>query len=163
MSADVGWAPFSSAPDARSAIDVLAVSCYDPGVIVSLHVASGAAAGAAMRSRTLAVLCGPVLHLAGDRVPHRDIPNRRFEVASGLLCVTLLAIRRGSLHPVTAGALSAAAPDLEHLFPLLRPGGSKLFHGKRGWHRSGRLPVAAQLLLAGAIVGALAAPTRSPS
>ena len=74
-------------------------------MVVSLHVASGAAAGAAMRSRTLAVLCGPVLHLAGDRVPHRDIPNRRFEVASGLLCVTLLAIRRGSLHPVTVGAL----------------------------------------------------------
>ncbi len=38
--------------------------------------------------------------------------------------------------------------------------GSKLFHGKRGWHRSGRLPVAAQLLLAGAIVGGIAAPTR---
>jgi len=144
-------------------IDVLAVSCYDLGVIVSLHVASGAAAAAAMRSRTLAVLCGPALHLAGDRVPHRDIPNRRFEVASGLLCVTLLALRRGFLNPVTVGALSAAAPDLEHLFPVLRPGGSKLFHGSRGWHRSGRLPVAAQLLLAGAIVGALAAPTRSPS
>jgi hypothetical protein len=126
-------------------------------------MASGAAAAAAMRSRTLAVLCGPVLHLAGDRVPHRDIANRRFEVASGLLCVTLLAMRRGSLHPVTVGALSAAAPDLEHLFLVFRPGGSKLFHGGRGWHRSGRLPVSAQLLLAGAIVGALAAPTRSPS
>ena len=163
MSALVGWAPFSSAPDASSAIDVLPVSCYDPGVIVSLHVASGAAAGAAMRSRTLAVLCGPVLHLAGDRVPHRDIPNRSFEVTSGLLCVMLLAMRRGSLHPVTVGALSAAAPDLEHLFPLLRPGGSKLFHGKRGWHRSGLLPASAQLLLAGAIVGALAAPTPSSS
>jgi len=124
--------------------------------------------GLRSRRRKQRVHLGSVLDELSDaqlaRLVFRIETSRRsFEVASGLLCVTLLAIRRGSLHPVTAGALSAAAPDLEHLFPLLRPGGSKLFHGKRGWHRSGRLPVAAQLLLAGAIVGALAAPTRSPS
>jgi len=131
--------------------------CYDPGVIVALHVATGAAAGAATRSRALAVLLGPALHLAGDRVPHRDIPNRRFEIASGILAISLLAVARGPTDPATLGAIAASAPDLEHLFPALRPGGSKLFHGRRGWHRSGRFSAPAQLLIAGAIIGSLAA------
>jgi len=47
---------------------------------------------------------------------------------------------------------------LEHVLPWLRPGGSELFHGRRGWHRSGRFPADLQLLLAGAILGALVAP-----
>jgi hypothetical protein len=41
---------------------------------------------------------------------------------------------------------------------FLRPGGRKLFHGRRGWHRSERFPTDLQLLLAGAILGALVAP-----
>jgi hypothetical protein len=53
-------------------------------VIVSLHVATGAAMGAVVRSRPLALLAGPALHVAGDRVPHEDIPDRRFEIGSGL-------------------------------------------------------------------------------
>jgi len=52
----------------------------------------------------------------------------------------------------------SSAPDLEHILPFLRPGGRKLFH--RGWHRSGRFSADLQLLLAGAILGALAAPRR---
>jgi len=39
--------------------------------------------------------------------------------------------------------------NAEHFLPFLRPGGSKLFHGRRGWHRSGRFPADLQLLLAG--------------
>jgi hypothetical protein len=42
----------------------------------------------------------------------------------------------------------------------LRPHGRKLFHGRRGWHRSGRFRADLQLLLAGAILGALVAPRR---
>jgi len=42
----------------------------------------------------------------------------------------------------------------------LRPGGSKLFHGRRGWHRSGRFPADLQLVLAGVILAALVAPRR---
>jgi hypothetical protein len=122
-------------------------------VIVSLHVASGAAAGALARSRRRAVLIGPLLHVAGDRVPHEDIASRRFEIASGVAGVLLLAARRGPFDPATLGALAASAPDLEHVFPSLRPGGRKLFHGRHGWHRSGRFPATAQLLLAGAILG----------
>jgi hypothetical protein len=126
-------------------------------VIVSLHVASGAAAGAASGSRLTAILLGPILHLAGDRLPHQDIGSRRFEISSGLACLALLAGRRGLLDPATLGAAASSAPDLEHVVPLMRPHGRKLFHGRRGWHRSGRFPTEIQLLLAGAIVGALIA------
>jgi len=88
-------------------------------------------------------------------VPHRDIASRRFEIGSGLFCLTLLAVKRGPLDPATIGAAASASPDLEHVFPLLRPNGQKLFHGRLGWHRSGGLSTGVQLLLAGAIVGAL--------
>jgi hypothetical protein len=126
-------------------------------VIVSLHVATGAAAGAATGSRLAAVLLGPILHLAGDRLPHQDTGSRRFEIGSGLAALVLLAARRGPVDPATLGAAASSAPDLEHVLPFLRPGGSKLFHGRRGWHRSGRFPADLQLLLAGAILGALVA------
>jgi hypothetical protein len=131
-------------------------------VIVSLHVATGAVAGAATGSRRAALVLGPLLHLAGDRVPHRDIPSRRFEVGSGIVCVCLLAARRGIFDPATLGALSTSSPDVEHILRLPRPGGSKLFHGRRGWHRTGGLPAWVQLLFAGAILGALLAPRRRP-
>jgi hypothetical protein len=129
-------------------------------VIVSLHVATGAAIGAVAGSRRRAALLGVPAHLLGDRLPHQDIASRRFEIWSGILCLALLAARRGPFDPVTVGAASAAAPDLEHVFPSLRVGGEKLFHGRLGWHRSGALSARAQLLLAGAIIGSLLGPRR---
>jgi hypothetical protein len=126
-------------------------------VIVALHVATGAAAGAASGSRLAALLLGPVLHLVGDRLPHQDIRSRGFEIGSGLAGLLLLAARRGPLDPSTLGAAASSAPDLEHVLPFLGPGGRKLFHG-RGWHRSGRFPADLQLLQAVAILGALTAP-----
>ena len=130
-------------------------------MIVALHVATGAAAGAASGSRLGALLPGPVLHIAGDRVPHRDFRSRRFEIASGLAGLLLLTLRRGPLDPATLGAAASSAPDLEHVFPLLRPGGRKLFHD-HGWHRSGPFPARLQLLLAAAILAALSAPRVRP-
>ena len=127
-------------------------------MIVSLHVATGALVGAVAGTPGRALLLGPPTHLLGDRIPHQDIASRRFEIGSGVMCVGLLAARRGPFDPATIGALAASAPDLEHVFPALRPGGRKLFHGRRGWHRSGRFPADLQLLLAGAILGALVAP-----
>ena len=129
-------------------------------MIVALHVATGAAAGAASRSRLAALLLGPILHLAGDRLPHQDFRSRHFEIASGVAGVLLLAGRRGPLDPATLGAAASSAPDLEHVFPSLRPGGRKLFHDRLGWHRAGRFSAYLQLLVAVGILGALLAPRR---
>jgi hypothetical protein len=122
-------------------------------VIVSLHVATGAATGSLARSRTVALLLGPLLHVAGDRVPHDDIHDVRFEVGSGLAALALLAVRRGVLDPAVLCGATAAAPDLEHVVPWLRPGGRKLFH-REGNIDSG-ISTGLQLLGAGAIVGLL--------
>jgi hypothetical protein len=126
-------------------------------VIVSLHVATGAVGGAVVRSRLGSLPLGMLLHLAGDRMPHGDIADRRFEVGSGIAAVLLLAAVRGPLDPAVTGALAASAPDLEHLFRLPRPGGRKLFpsHRLHGWHRSGGLPAPIQLLTAGFLIGLL--------
>jgi hypothetical protein len=131
-------------------------------VIVSLHVASGAAVGAAAQSRRAAVLLGLAMHLAGDRMPHEDIRNRRFELWSGVAALGTLALRRGPLDPVTIGAAAGSAPDLEHVLRLPRPGGRKLFpsHRLHGWHRAGGVPDWAQLLAAGVLLGLLLAPRR---
>ena len=128
-------------------------------MIVSLHVATGAAMGAAVRSRALALLLGPPLHVAGDRVPHEDIPDRTFEVGSGLVAVGLLAAARGPLDPAVLGGAAASMPDLEHLVPRLRPRGQMLFHRGRGRHGVG-LPVETQLVLAGMLLGLLLARRR---
>ncbi len=120
--------------------------------------------GAAVRSRTAALLLGVPLHLAGDSVPHRDIQDRRFEIGSGVFVIALIAARRGLSDSATVGALAACLPDVEHVVRLPRPGGSKLFHGRRGWHRSGGLSARSQLLLAGVMVAGLLirrAPARS--
>jgi hypothetical protein len=125
-------------------------------VIVSLHVATGAALGAVVRSRPLALVLGPPLHVAGDRVPHEDIPDRSFEIGSGLFVLGLLAARRGALDPAVLGGAAASMPDLEHLVPWLRVHGEKIFHRGGGRHGFG-VSVEAQLLLAGALVGFLLA------
>jgi hypothetical protein len=123
-------------------------------MIVSLHVATGGAAGALLRSRALALALGPALHLAGDRVPHEDIPDRSFEIGSGLVALGLLAARRGPFDPAVLGGAAASVPDLEHIVPWLRLRGEKLFHRGVGRHGAG-ISAEAQLLLAGAIVGLL--------
>jgi hypothetical protein len=128
-------------------------------VIVSLHVATGGAMGALVRSRSLALLLGPPLHLAGDRVPHEDIPDRSFEIGSGLVALGLLAARRGLFDPAVLGGAAAAMPDLEHVLPWLRPRGRPLLHGGRGRHGVG-ISAEAQLLAAGALVGLLLARRR---
>lgn len=120
-------------------------------MIVSLHVATGAAAGSLTGSRSAALLLGPLVHVAGDRVPHDDIGHLGFEVGSGLAALALLAARRGALDPAVLGGAAAAAPDLEHVFPWVRPFGKKLFH-REGNVDSG-ISTSIQLLAAGAIVG----------
>jgi hypothetical protein len=128
---------------------------YDSPVIVAMHAASGATVGDVVRSRTSAILLGVPLHLAGDWVPHRELRNERFDIGTGLLLIALLAWRRGPTSATTIGALAACAPDLEHRVRLPRPGGKKLFHDGRGWHRSGRFSTEMQLALAALLVARL--------
>jgi hypothetical protein len=124
-------------------------------MIVSLHVASGAALGAAAPSRRAAVALGLLSHALADRIPHQDIPSRRFELRSGVALLLLVAVRRGALDGATIGAAAASAPDVEHVLRLPRPGGRKLFpsHRFHGWHRPGGVPSWLQLLLAGLLAG----------
>ena len=133
-------------------------------LIVSLHVATGAVGGALAGSRRRSVPLGLVLHLAGDRMPHHDIGDRRFEIGSGIAAVLLLALVRGPFDPAVTGALAASCPDVEHVFWLPRPGGRKLFpsHRFHGWHRSGGVPAWAQLVVAGCLLGTLLRPRREP-
>ncbi len=100
---------------------------------------------------------GLLLHLAGDRVPHEDIDDRRFEIGSGVAGVLLLAAVRGPFDPAVSGALAASSPDIEHVLRLPRPRGRKLFpsHRLHGWHRSGGIAAPAQLVLAGFLIGLL--------
>src|SRR4029077_7108548 len=128
-------------------------------MIVSLHVAIGGAAGALLRSRPLSPLLGPPLHVAGDRVPHEDIPDRSFEIGIGLVALALLAARRGPFDAAVLGGAAAAAPDLEHVVTWLRPRGEKVFHRAVGRHGAG-VTAEAQLLVAGATVGWLLARRR---
>ncbi len=90
-------------------------------------------------------------------MPHEDIPDRDFEIRSGVAAILLLAAVRGPLDPAVTGALAASAPDLEHVLRFPRPGGRKLFpsHRLRGWHRSGGVPATVQLVLAGFLLGIL--------
>ena len=128
-------------------------------MIVSLHVATGAAGGAVVRSRLAATVVGALLHAAGDRLPHHDIASRRFEIASGIAGVLLLAGTRGPADSATVGAIAASLPDVEHALRLPRPGGRKLFpsHRLRGWHRPGGVGTATQLVVAGVLLGVVAA------
>jgi hypothetical protein len=128
-------------------------------MIVSLHVATGGLAGALAGSRGRAVALGLVAHALGDRMPHEDLRSRRFETASGIAALLLLTAARGPLDPAVVGAAAGSVPDVEHVLRLPRPGGRKLFPSHRvyGWHRTGGLPASVQLVIAGAIVGALAA------
>jgi hypothetical protein len=126
-------------------------------LIVSMHVATGAAGGVLTGSPVASAVLGPVLHFVGDRIPHEDIASRRFEVVSGVAGVLALAAVRGVFDPATIGAVTSAAPDVEHVLRLPRPGGRKLFPSHRipGWHRPGGVSARVQLVVAGALLGAV--------
>jgi hypothetical protein len=127
-------------------------------MIVAMHVATGAAAGAAVGSRGEAAVVGLILHALGDAVPHEDFESIRFESTTGLGLLALLALRRGLTDPAVIGGALSAAPDLEHVIP--RPGHDRpmLFpsHRIEGWHREGGISAPLQLLLSAVIVALLA-------
>ncbi|HST24828.1 MAG TPA: hypothetical protein VLJ76_02460 [Gaiellaceae bacterium] len=126
-------------------------------MIVAMHVASGAAAGALLRRNDAAALAGLALHAAGDAIPHEDFDSLRFETATGLGLLALLALRRGLFDPAVVGAVFSAAPDLDHVLPHRDHDNRKLFPSHRldGWHREGGISAPVQLAAALVIVGAL--------
>jgi hypothetical protein len=126
-------------------------------VIVSLHVATGATAGALVGSRRAAAAVGFALHLLGDVIPHDDLPSPKFEMWSGIAGLAALAVVRGPLDPATVGAAAASSPDLEHVIRFPRPGGRKLFPSHRipALHQAGGLPTWLQLLAAALLLGRL--------
>jgi hypothetical protein len=126
-------------------------------VIVAMHVATGAAAGAALGSNAEAALAGLALHAAGDAIPHEDFDSLRFETISGLGLLALLALRRGPFDPAVIGAAFSAAPDLEHVIPHPGHEEPKLFpsHRLEGWHREGGISAPLQLLVSLVIVAVL--------
>jgi hypothetical protein len=128
-------------------------------VISSLHVATGALAGALLRSPRVAFAAGPVLHALGDRMPHEDIGWRAFELWTSVGGILALGVTRGPLDAATVGGFASALPDAEHVLPFPRPGGKKLFpsHRLTGWHMPGGVPASVQVLAAGAILGGLVA------
>jgi hypothetical protein len=92
-------------------------------------------------------------------MPHQDMASRRFETLSGLAGLALLAASCGPFDKTVIGAVAASVPDVEHVLPLPRPGGRKLFpsHRLRGWHKPGGVPASVQLVAAGTLLGAVAA------
>lgn len=132
-------------------------------MIVAVHIASGAVAGTLSPSRRTAAVAGILLHALGDRIPHREVASRRFELACGAVGLLVLAAADGSSARTTVGAVAAALPDVEHVLSLPRPGGRKLFpsHRLHGWHRAGGVSAGFQLLLAGVAFGWVVGRTRS--
>ena len=128
-------------------------------MISSLHVATGAAAGALLGSSRAALAAGPLLHVAGDRMPHYDIGWRKFELWTSIGGIAALAVSRGPLDPATVGGFASAVPDAEHVLRFPRPGGRKLFPSHRfaGWHVPGGVPTSVQVVVAGAILSSLVA------
>ena len=105
-------------------------------MIVALHAATGAATGVLTRSRSVALAVGPLLHVVGDRIPHRHPAHSAWEYVAGLAAIATLARRRGVLDAATLGAVAAMMPDLEHLFPAMRFRGAKTFHRRKGGDRT---------------------------
>lgn len=126
-------------------------------MIVAMHVATGALAGALMGDRAAAAAAGLALHAAGDAIPHEDFESLQLETGLGLALLALMALRRGFTDPAVVGGAFSAAPDLEHVIP--HPGHDlpKLFPSHRldGWHRRGGISAPLQLIASLVIVGAL--------
>jgi hypothetical protein len=123
-------------------------------VIESLHVATGAAIGAATGSRFWAAVLGPVSHFLGDLTPHQDIPSDSFETLTGIAAGLWVVYRRGLFSPAAIGALAATMPDWEHVLRPERPERRQLFpsHRYATLHRRGGLPPWLQLGAAAAIL-----------
>ncbi len=125
-------------------------------MIVAVHALMGAALSRFTRTHTQAAVLGGVSHIAADLLPHRDleIPQEAALLAGAL---TIVAAARGVRSREFAGALGAAAPDIENLIgrvchlpdeKMLLPTHSRC-HGRKtdGFHGQAALALAGLLVL----------------
>lgn len=133
------------------------------------HVATGALAGRGRTGLFDALVAGLVTHAAIDLVPHGEVHDDEFELASGLAGVLALAARYGWRSPVTIGALGGVLPDMEHLPRKLGIRSTPRFPTHRwavlhGWeHKPLAIPAWVQAVVGGAVIGALASRLTSAS
>jgi hypothetical protein len=136
----------------RSARGERLTRCFAAGCDSRAPRGDGRCGRRGQRVATRGAPSGPVLHLAGDRLPRGlplDSPRDR------TVCGHATLARGRPAHPATLGAAASSAPDLEHVIPLLRPG-KALSTASAG--TGGPFPAYVQLLLAGGFSAALIAP-----
>jgi len=87
-------------------------------MMVAVHALTGAVLGGLCRRRTHAFALGVASHLVADALPHRDLA---VPVEGALLGAALAAVGalKGADSPEFAGAVGAAAPDIENLVAWL--------------------------------------------
>lgn len=118
-------------------------------MIVAVHALLGATLARLCKTHTQAAVLGSASHPLADMLPHRDldVPEEALLLAATL---TLIAASRGVGSREFAGALGAAAPDLENLIgrmfgipdeQLLLPTHSQ-YHGRKSRDFSGQVAIA---------------------
>ncbi len=87
-------------------------------MMVAVHALTGAVLGGLCRRKSQAFLLGAASHLVADALPHRDL---EVPVEAALLGAALgaVALFKGVDSRAFAGAVGAAAPDVENLVARL--------------------------------------------
>jgi len=106
-------------------------------MMVSVHVAVGAAIGAGVRKPWLSFVSGAASHLLCDLVPHKDY-DIKIEAPLAVAMFAYLIKRYGLNSPQVAGAFGAIAPDGENAAAVLGiiPADSTVFpthNDKKPW------------------------------
>ena len=133
-------------------------------MMVAVHALTGAVLGGFCRSKSQAFLAGAASHLLADALPHRDleVPAEAALLGAALATVALL---KGVRSREFAGAVGAAAPDLENLVACLfhLPDEKLLVPSHRLYHGRKVQDPNPQIVLATLCVALLAAPACRPA
>lgn len=132
-------------------------------MIQLVHVATGALAGRRCSGAADAFLAGLAMHAAMDVIPHGEVHDDRFELATGAAGILAVAARHGWRSPVALAALGSVVPDMEHAPGILGLRTVALFPTHRygalhGWETKPlAIPAWVQAVVGGAVIGAIAA------
>lgn len=83
-------------------------------MIVAVHALTGGALSRLCRTPTQAFLVGALSHLVADALPHRDLGIME-ETLLLMATLSVVTATQGAHSREFAGALGAAAPDIENL------------------------------------------------